>query len=68
MSIVNIVQLLMKLTENPNAPRNTGFTPIHSGHLEVVRLLMTATTNPNTPDKEGWTPIHCAAKEGNLEI
>ena len=69
---LNTVQLLMTLTENPNAPRNNGWTSIHSaarnGHLEVVRLLMTTTTNPNAPKSNGETPIHSAASNGHLEV
>ena len=62
----------MNLTENPNAPRNDGYTPIHyaamGGHLEIVRLLMTSTTNANAPDNDRSTPIHWAAWKGHLEI
>ena len=69
---LNIVQLLMFLTENPNAPRNDGRSPIHcaamTGHLEVVRLLMNSTTKPDTRDIDGCSPIHFAAKYGHLEI
>ena len=53
-----IVQILSKLTDNPNAPSNSGWTPIHwvaaHGHTEIVKIPLT--DNPNAPDNKGITP------------
>ena len=69
---LEIVQLLMTMTNNPNVASNNGWTPIHEaafeGHLDIIRLLMTTTNNPNIGDNVGWTPIHSAAQRGYLEI
>ena len=62
----------MSSTDNPNAPGNSGRTPIFhaasNGHLELVRLLMSSTDNPNAPDNDGTTPIHAAVFKGHLEV
>ena len=67
-----IVKILAPLTDNPNAPNNTGWTPIYwaacYGHTEIVKVLAPLTDNPNAPDKFGITPL-CGAKfNGNTEI
>ena len=67
-----IVKILAPLTDNPNAPDNVGWTPIHSaafkGHTEIVKILLPFTDNPNAPNKYGETPIHEAAHEGHTDI
>ena len=69
---IEIVKLLLNLTNNPNAPRDNGKTPIYfaagKGYLEILKLLMNSTENPHIPDKEGVTPINIAAHEGQLEV
>ena len=69
---LEIVQLLMAMTNNPNVASNNGWTPIHSaaggGYLEIVQILMTSTTNPNGAINDGRTPIFQAAACGHLEI
>ena len=48
------------MTDNPNAPNNTGYTAIHEaarrGHREIVKFLAPLTDNPNAPDYLGNTP------------
>ena len=67
-----IIKILAPLTDNPNAPTETGWTPMHGaayyGHTEIVKILAPLTDNPNAPDKTGWTPIHEAACYGQTEI
>jgi len=67
-----IIKILAPLTDNPNAPTETGRTPLHQaalyGHTEIVKILAPLTNNPNPPDKDGKTPIHMAAWEGHTEI
>ena len=67
-----IVKALIECTDNPNAPDNNGWTPIHeaakNGHTEIVKALIECTDNPNAPDIFGWTPIHEAAMKGHIEI
>ena len=59
---LEIVQLLMAMTNNPNVASNNGWTPMHSaacdGYLEIVQILMTSTSNPNVADNFGKSPIH----------
>ena len=67
-----MVKILAPLTDNPNAPRNDGKTPIYwaayKGHTEIVKILAPLTNNPNVPNRDGRTPIHCAAEYGHTEI
>ena len=60
------------MTDNPNAPRWNGTTPISiavwCGHTEIVKILAPLTDNPNAPDKWGYTPIYKAAKYGHTEV
>ena len=67
-----IIKILAPLTDNPNAPTETGWTPMHGaayyGHTEIVKILAPLTNNPNPPDKDGKTPIHMAAWKGHTEI
>ena len=67
-----IVKILTPLTENPNAQRGYGSTPIYwaaqNEHTEIVKILALLTDNPNVPDKSGYTPIYWAALLGNTEI
>ena len=66
------VTILAPLTNNPNAPDDKGYTPIHwaakNGHTEIVNILAPLTENPNTPDNSGKTPIYWAAYKGHTEI
>ena len=60
------------MTDNPNAPGNSGRTPIYhaawNGHTDIAKILVRLTDNPNVPDKDGYTPIHWAARNGHTEI
>ena len=64
-----IVKILAPLTDNPNAPDENGWTPIHeaalNGHTEIVKILTPLTNNPNAPNNNGRTPIQDAT---NVEI
>ena len=64
-----IVKFLAPLTDNPNAPDNDGWTPIHqaanNGHTEIVKILAPLTDNPNAPNQYGQTPFQVAK---NAEI
>ena len=55
-----IVQILIPLTDNPNAPDEEGATPIHwaayTQNIEIVEVLGPLTDNPNAPDKYCRTP------------
>ena len=62
-----------KSQSNPNAPDNTGWTPIHyaalKGHLEIIIILMTsADANPNAQDIWGKTPTDLARQNGHSKI
>ena len=67
-----IVKILAPLTDNPNARKNNGKTPIHeaaeNGHTQIVKILAPLTNNPNAPDEYGRTPINFAAQNGHTEI
>ena len=67
-----IIKILAPLTDNPNAPTETGWTPIHEaacyGQTEIVKILAPLTNNPNAPDNTGLTPLRVAYQKGNKEI
>ena len=67
-----IIKILAPLTDNPNAPTETGRTPMHQaalyGHTEIVKILAPLTDNPNAPDRNGKTSIYWAACAGHTEI
>ena len=62
----------MSSTENPNAPSDDGWTPIHvavmEGHIEIVKLLMSVTDNPNAPNNAGTTPYTIALWKNHHDI
>ena len=59
------VKIFAPLTDNLNAPKIYGWTPIsyaaRNGQTEIVKILAPLTDNPNAPDVFGETPIHKAA-------
>ena len=67
-----IVQILIPLTNNPDAPDEDGETLLYKaakyGDTQIVKTLAPLTDNPNAPDKNGWTPIHWAVYNGHTEI
>ena len=69
---LEIVKVLAKFADVPNAPDDNGTTPINyaamDGNLEIVEFLTKLTDYPNAPNNYGNTPIHYAAWDGNLEI
>ena len=69
---IEFVKILAHLTDNPNAPNNNGYTPIHEaafyGHTEVVNILAPLTDYPNAPNIYGETPIFWAASNGHTEV
>ena len=69
---VQVLKMLAPLTDKPNAPDKSGYTPIQwaakNGHTEIVKILAPLTDNPNAPDKSGYTPIQWAAKNGHTEL
>ena len=69
---MEIVKVLVPLTNNPNVPNNNGDTAINAaafhGQAEIVKILTPLTDNPNAPNKNGTTPINWAAKMGHTEI
>ena len=66
------MKLLMKSTDNPNAPDNNGVTPIfvaaQNNHIEIVKILMKATDNPNAAMNNGSTPMSIATQKNHQEI
>ena len=53
---------MVPLLDNPNAPDNTGWTPIHGaqhlmGITDIVKILAQLTDNPNAPDNDRDTTI-----------
>ena len=59
MGYTEIVQILMLLTNNPNAPEKYGRTPINEavriiGHLNIVKILVNLTDNPNAHYKNNF--------------
>ena len=69
---MNIMKILVPLTENPNAPDKLGYTPIHIaafwGNKDFVKTLAHLTENPNAPNSGDCTPIYGAAQNGHTEI
>ena len=69
---VQVLKMLAPLTDNPNAPDKSGYTPIQwaakNGHTELVKILTPLTNNPNSPNNYKRTPIHSAAQNGHVEI
>ena len=67
-----IVQILIPLTDNPNAPDEDGKTLMYKaawyGDTEIVKILAPLTDNPNAPDEIGRTPIYQAAWNGHTDI
>ena len=57
---LEIVKLIILLTDNPNAPNEFGESPIYwaayNGHTEIVKILAPLTDNPNAPNNYGYTP------------
>ena len=55
-----IVKILAPLTDNPNDPDYSGWTPIYmatcKGNTEIVKILAPLTNNPNAPNKYEETP------------
>ena len=66
------VKILVPLIDNPNAPDEVGWTPIHEaawkGSSEIVKILAPLADNPNAPNNYGDTPIHATAQNGHTEI
>ena len=69
---LEIVMILAKFTDVPNAPNNLGQTPIHCaayvGHLEIVEFLTKFTDVPNAPNNFGRTPIEMAKSNGHTQV
>ena len=69
-----IVKILIKHSNNPNAPNNKikGKTPIYwaakNGHTGIVKALIRCTDNPNAPNDDEVTPINMAVEHGHTEI
>ena len=69
-----IVKILAPLTDNPNAPNQYGWTPIHAaagagrGYTEIVKILVPLTDNPNATNQYGITPSSVAENAEILEI
>ena len=63
---VEMMKSLIPLTNNPNAPNERGFTPIHRaasrGQIDIIKLLAPFSEDPNAPDPDGWTPIQLATR------
>ena len=68
---LEIVIILAKFTDVPNAVDNNGSTPIHyaafRGHFKIVKFLTNLTDDPNIPNNDEITPIHYAAFNGHLK-
>ena len=69
---IEIVKILVPLTDDPNASDKHGRTPIHwaakYGCTEIVKILASLTENPNSPAINGMTPIHWAADRGHIDV
>ena len=69
---IETVKAVIECIDNPNAPDNSGDTPLHFaakfGKTEIVKALITCGNDPNVPNDWGWTPIHQAANQGFTEI
>ena len=61
-----VIKELAPFSKNPNAPNDSGFTPMDyaamNGYIDVVKVLTPFFENPNQHRKPR-TPIHLAAKE-----
>ena len=62
----------MVVTENPNAPDNNGWAPIHcaiiKGYTEIVKLMAPNVEKINAPMPIGYTPLYSALRDGFTEI
>lgn len=60
------VAAALRAGQNPNAPGNDEFRPIHfvfaAKHAEVAKLLLAAGANPNARLGNGNTPLHYAVQ------
>ena len=69
---LEIVKLLTKFADVPNAPDQIRNTPIHyascSGNLEIVEFLSKFTDAPNPPNIIGFTPMKMAKSRGYTQI
>ena len=69
---IEIIKTLAPLSDNPDCPGPTGFTPLYhavqKGHLEIIKILAPLSNNPNAPVANGCTPIYLAVEKGHLEI
>ena len=65
---VEVIKIMSRLMENPNASGRRGETPIFvaasEGYTEIVKILVLLTDNPNASDNNGKSPINLAAKKG----
>ena len=69
----SMLEVLIPLAKNANAPDSTDTTPMHNAvmksNLECVKLLLpSATQNLDVQDITGLTPIEYAYKNGSTEI
>ena len=72
LTLTNIAMFVASYSENVNAPRSDGWTPLHIaaqyGSSEIFKFLAPQVENPNAPTPDGWTPLHIAAQHGSTEI
>ena len=61
---LEMVKLLVTVTDNPNLPRNDGWSPA----LHVAKVLISATKFLNVPDNAGDTPHNIALERNNYNI
>ena len=71
-SQIEQVNILARLTDNPNAPDKDGDTPIckaaRSGCTEIIKILAPLSENPNAPDRHEVSPIFHATLSRHTEI
>lgn len=70
---VSRVRCLLRLTANPNAEFESGFTPLReaaaAGHTEVVRLLLAHGARVDVENHwTGGTPLRAALANGHADI
>ena len=68
-----IVRLLLQAGADPNAPNDSGLTPLHQGARNnnpmVVTHLLDAGADLNARDNDGYTALHwAAAQSGNGRV
>ena len=69
---VRVVEALLALDADANAPGNGGMTPLHEaariGHVRTAQLLIERGARPGAAAAGGLTPLHLACRFGHEAV